>query len=134
MKKYVKFLLSLSLCISMLFSSCSLNKDGNSGKKHDGEEDEEVGTIEVSNTEDFLDAIENGAEIVFKKNINFSSAIDEIYSGDYSEFEKKHKNIELCEINDGVEIVIKDIDGLTLSGKEGKDVELQVEPSITVIN
>ena len=127
MKKTVKVVMAAALCTSFLLSACNNNLLEPTVTSYLSET-EETEIAEVRSAEDFLDAIESGAEIVVTGSIDFSPYIEEIFADDYSDFSRHHKYIELVEEYDGVGIVIKDVRGLTISGEEGKNIELQVEP------
>lgn len=128
--KYKKNILAVALCLSVALSGCSLNIKGKDNKsKHDDEEEETL--IEVSSVEEFLDAIKPGAEIVFDEGVyDLTPDLIDVFYDDYKKFSQKHNYIEINSLGsgEGVELVIKDIDGLRISGKKNKDIELQAEP------
>lgn len=125
LKKNVILAFATVLSASIMLSGCSFGKkDLDEGSnKEDGNE------IIVSSTEEFLDAIEPGANIVFKRGTyNFTPDLEDLYDGDGSKFNRNHDYVRIEECFDGLQLVIEDVDGLTISGQEGKDIELQVEP------
>lgn len=157
MKRFLKSALTVTLCATMLFTGCETKTDKDNTetkateteteteitetdketaqesneepeKKPEDNPDDVKDAIEVSNAGDLIDAIEAGADIVLTTDINLTPTLDELYEIDSSEFKKEHKNVKLESGFDGVELVITDIDGLTIRGKDGKKVELQVEP------
>lgn len=115
--------LAAVLTLALAVSGCT---------KEDGDvapDEEEQEAIVVSSTKELLDAIEPDANIVIKKGTyNFTEDLDGIVGDDYSKFNKKHKYVKIEDCYDGVQIVIEGVDGLTISGQDGKDIELQVEP------
>lgn len=116
---------ALALCVSVMMAGCASEKENDGGSS----ETESVEAVVVSSTEDFLDAIEPGAVIEFKKGTyNLSPDLAEIYGTDGKKFNKNHEYVQLEECYDGIQIVIKDVDGLTIKGQDGKNIELQVEP------
>lgn len=116
--------LSLSLGLLLVMAGCTKDNTG------DVVDEEIIGEeIIVSSAEEFLEAITPNAHIVFKKGTyDLSPEIDELFDGDGKKFNKNHEYVKLESCNDGVQIVIKDVDGLTIAGQDGKTIELQVEP------
>lgn len=117
--------LASTMAASMLLSGCEMGSLGKDKEVTEVADD----AIEVSSLEDFIEAIEPGANIVFKKGTyNFTPELEDLYGDDGKKFNKKHEYVQILECFDGVELVIQDIEGLTIQGQEGKKVELQVEP------
>lgn len=83
----------------------------------------------VSSLEDFLEAIEPGANIVIKKGTyDFTPELEKLYGKDGRKFNKNHEYVRLEDCFDGIQFVIQNVDGLTISGQTNKYVEIQVEP------
>lgn len=119
LRKNVAWSLAAVLAVSLAVSGCT----------NEGKESTEIEAIEVSSTEELLEAIAPDAHIVIKKGTyNFTEDIEDMVGDNYSKFNKKHDYVQLEECLDGVQIVIEGVDGLTISGQDGKDIELQVEP------
>lgn len=111
------------LASSMLFVGCGF---GSGNSVSDNAVDSNLEVIEVSSTEEFLDAIAPDTNIVFKKGTyDFTPDIEKLAG---KKFEKNHDYVRLEECYDGIQIVIHDVEGLTISGEDGKKVEIQVEP------
>jgi len=97
----------------------------------DGEKESKSESVEVSSIEDLLEAIEPGAEIVLKKGTyNLTDAIEDIDDDiGIKKFNKEHDYVQILDNGiDGYEIVIKDVDGLVISGQDGKTIEIETEP------
>lgn len=122
LRKSLPLIMASVMGMSLLATGCAKETDD----KDKGAADD---TIEVSSLQDFIDAIEPGANIVFKKGTyDFTPELEELYDGDGEEFNEEHKYVQIVDCYDGVELVIQNVDGLTISAKDGKKVELQVEP------
>ena len=127
LKKTFVFALAAVMGLSLMMTGCEKDSGDKAGDKE--QETEAVDAVEVSSLEEFIDAIEPGANIVFKKGTyDFTPDLEELYGSDGKKFNKKHEYVQIIDCFDGVELVIQDVEGLTISGQEGKNIELQVEP------
>lgn len=123
--KKLAFSIAFLLCTGLLMVSCGKQVE----EVIEEENEDVVEGIVVDSCEDFLEAIEPGATILLKKGTyDFTEEIIELYDGDGKSFNKKHDYVQLEEVFDGIQIVIQDVDDLTISSLDGKHVELQVEP------
>lgn len=126
--KKLVVLLAMMLCFSFMMAGCtndSAGRDENVDEADAGDED----VIVVSSAAEFLDAIEPGAVIEFKKGTyNLTPDLDDLFDGDGKKFNKNHEYVSLEDGYDGVQIIITDVDNLSIRGQEGENIELQVEP------
>lgn len=123
-KKGIAISLISMLSLTSLLSGCTKES-----KEKDDVVEVEDDAVVVSSLEEFLEAIEPGANIVFKKGTyDFTPDLEDLYGKDGRKFNKDHDYVRLEECYDGLQFVIYDVDGLTISGQDGKYVELQVEP------
>lgn len=130
MKK--KLLLGI-LMLAMSFSVFACGKDtSNTADNTDAEDTatDEEGVIKVSSAEEFLEAIAPGAVIEWSKgSYDMTPEIIAIVE-ENSKWNKKHDYVKIEECFDGFEIIISDVDDLTIrgAGKSKDKVELMVEP------
>lgn len=92
----------------------------------------------VKSVEELLEAIKPGASITIAQGEYNLTDFLAGYSdyADYNAWNENHEYVELREVYDGMEIVIKNVEGLQISGEEGdEEVEIVTEPRYsTVLN
>ena len=85
--------------------------------------------VQVDTVEDFLEAIQPGATILFAPGYyNFSQYIEEVWAEEGETWNKNHPYVNLKECFDGVEIVIQHVDGLFISGDNENLTEIVIDP------
>lgn len=129
-KKILSGIIALMLAMTMF--GCGNDKENEPARteRNSGDEETEDDAVVVSSLDEFLDAIEPGAVIEFKKgSYDFTPDIEKIISKN-KKFNKEHDYVQIEECFDGYQIVIMDIDDLTIrgAGKNNSKVELMVEP------
>lgn len=92
----------------------------------------------VKSVAELLEAIKPGASITIaqgKYNLT-DFLVNYADSAEYNAWNENHEYVELREVYDGMEIVIKNVEGLRISGEEGdEEVEIVTEPRYsTVLN
>ncbi len=94
------------------------------------------GTIYVDNVADLIEAIAPGAKIVLKPGTyNISDYIGQICSKDPEVWNRNHRYVEIREVYDGAELVIKDVEGLDLRGEsdDRADTEVITDPRYAAV-
>ena len=103
-------------------------------RANDFEEAEEV--IHVSSTEEFLEAIAPGTTIFVEPGYyNMSEYLEEVYTWKGYDWNEEHPYVKLEYCYDGVEVVIKNADDLTIMGDTERlaDTEIVVEPRYAAV-
>lgn len=93
-------------------------------------------TVYVDNVADLIEAIQPNAKIVVKPgNYNISEYIQDVWDTDFTLWNKHHDYVEIREVYDGVELVVRDCEGLNIRG-ESDDcaaAELVAEPRYAAV-
>lgn len=87
--------------------------------------------VTVSSTEELLEAIAPGASISIAPGYyNMSDYIEELWATEGYDWNASHDYVQLDECFDGVEIVVQNVDGLSISGgtEDVTETELVVNP------
>ncbi len=95
-----------------------------------GLEESEDGVYYVSSMEELLNAIGPDAEIVVEPGYyNISEYVDEVWEAEGEKWNESHPYVQLQECEDGVEVVIRDVSGLYITGDSVNtaDVEFVTE-------
>ena len=90
-----------------------------------------AGYTVVTTSEDLIEAIAPGASIIIKPGYyNLSKYIDHIWAKMGEEWNALHEYVQLVKVYDGVELQIKDVNGLMISGgsEQCADTEIVLEP------
>lgn len=123
--KFACLALSLTLCAALLTAcggGASKSGAGASGK-----------ATKVSDVETLLESIAPGAEIVIAPGrYNITEALPEILGAkeqDLYDWNLEHPYVELSDCYDGAEVIIHDVDGLSISGGGAvQDTEIVIDP------
>ena len=103
----------------------------------DGPKADDDGIFRVSSTEEFLKAIQPGAHIVIAPGYYNMSDYLKAYDGqkERSEWNEKHSYVKLRDVYDGLEVVIQDVEGLTIEGGSDNagDTEIVIEPRYSAV-
>ncbi|MBQ8139907.1 MAG: hypothetical protein IJ195_10685 [Lachnospiraceae bacterium] len=103
----------------------------------DGPKADDDGIFRVSSTEELLKAIRPGAHIVIAPGYYNMSDYLKAYDGqkERSEWNKKHSYVKLRDVYDGLEVVIQDVEGLTIEGGSDNagDTEIVIEPRYSAV-
>ncbi len=96
------------------------------------------GTVVVSSAEEFVNAIAPYTTIVVKKGYyNLSDYIERVWAEEGEKWNEEHEYVKLEKDYDGVELVIKRTDGITIEGESENrsDTEIVIEPRyVAVLN
>lgn len=87
--------------------------------------------VTINSTEELLEAIAPGASIsVAPGYYNMSDYIEELWMTEGDDWNARHDYVQLSDCYDGVEIVIQNVDGLSITGgsEDVTEVELVVNP------
>ena len=92
--------------------------------------------VYVDNVADLIEAIKPDAKIIVKPgNYNISEYIQDVWDNDPALWNKHHDHAEIREVYDGVELVIRDVEGLSIRGESDNcaDAELVAEPRYAAV-
>ena len=130
MKRFRFLMTAMTLCAAMIFTACGAEEDEKEekkDKKDKKDKTEETSEISVSTTEELLDAIAPGVTIVIEDGVyDMTPDLEDLYGTDGKDFNDHHDYVQIRDAYDGLEVVIKDVEGLTIMSEY--EVELQVEP------
>lgn len=104
---------------------------GSGGSENNGGGSSGNEAIKVYSVEEFIAAVRPGADIVIEKgDYNFSNFIEGVWATHGEAWNESHEYIRLEECTDGVQLVIEDADGLSISGEseDYSEVELMIDP------
>ena len=96
----------------------------------------EDGVVYVDNVPDLIQAIKPNAKIVVKAgDYNISDYIQDVWNNDPDLWNKNHKYVEIREVYDGVELVIRGAEGLDIRGESNNcaDVEFVTDPRYAAV-
>ena len=92
--------------------------------------------VYVDNVADLIEAIQPNAKIVVKPgDYNLSEYIQDVWDTDPLVWNKHHDYVEIREVYDGVELVVRDCEGLNIRGESDNcaDAELVAEPRYAAV-
>ena len=92
--------------------------------------------VYVDSIPDLIQAIKPDAKIVLKAGeYSISEYIQDVWNNDPDLWNKNHKYAEIREVYDGVELVIRDVDGLDIKGESDNcaDVEIVTDPRYAAV-
>ncbi len=92
--------------------------------------------VYVDNIPDLIQAIKPDAKIVLKAgDYNISEYIQDVWNTDPDLWNKNHKYAEIREVYDGVELVIRGVEGLDIKGESDNcaDVEIVTDPRYAAV-
>ncbi|MBQ9521291.1 MAG: hypothetical protein IJR72_01805 [Oscillospiraceae bacterium] len=116
---------ALALCAAVLSGCASGGADTSKKPKVSGN------AVTVNSMEQLLEAFKPGAEIVLAKgNYNLTNYINDFWLADEAEsFNVEHQYVEIVDCYDGVELVVKYADNVTLRGEgETAETEIVIDP------
>ena len=96
----------------------------------------EDGVVYVDNIPDLIQEIKPDAKIVLKAgDYNISEYIQDVWNTDPDLWNKNHKYAEIREVYDGVELVIRGVEGLDIKGESDNcaDVEIVTDPRYAAV-
>ena len=144
-KKLWAALLSLALCAALLAGcggGAASGNNGNGAASDNGGASEgaqpsanavqpSANAVTVSDMESFLEAVQPGAEIVVAKgDYNLSEYVNALWETDEAaEWNAAHEYVQIQDCYDGAEVVIRNADGLSVSGSGATAAtEIVIEP------
>lgn len=93
-------------------------------------------TVYVDNVADLIEAIQPNAKIVVKPgDYNISEYIQDVWDTDAAVWNKHHDYVEIREVFDGVELVVRDVEGLSIRGESDNcaDADLVADPRYAAV-
>ena len=143
-----KTILALLLALAMLFtlSACGdkepepqqteANTTQQTTEKPAGQAPADSGPVRVSSVQDLLEAVRPGAHIIVETgSYNMSDFLEADLKTGYEKWNETHEYVKVEECHDGLEVVIRNLDGLTIAGagESPTETELVVEPRYAAV-
>ena len=109
-----------------LFAGCGAN----SAAGQDTEQGEPDGAVLVRTGEELLEAVKPGAEIVLAPGrYNLSEFTRDVWAAEGEAWNERHAYVRIQDCYDGAEVVIQNVDGLSISGQSAEAApELVIDP------
>ena len=143
-------LLAMTVLLSTL-AGCGGGKNNNGGassantggeslptaSQGDGQQassDEQVYIAHVSSTEELLEAIRPDVEIVLEPGYyNMSEYLEEVWATEGESWNERHPYVQLQECYDGVEVLIRRVDTMSIWGNNEDLTEIVVDPRYAAV-
>ena len=90
----------------------------------------------IASVEELLESVAPGAKLVLASgSYNLSETLDALWSKGGEDWNRRHEYVQLQEVFDGVELVIRNADGLSIAGQSPNraDTELTVDPRYATV-
>ena len=133
-RKLVHCLETAFLVLSLLLAGCGANPS-DAQKSLPGEGTFMENAVTVGGTEELLEAIRPGAEIVLTPGrYDLSAYIDGIWEQEGETWNSRHEYVQLQDCYDGAEILVRGVDGLSITGQSDTGAqELVIEPRYATV-